>query len=69
MREKKQINKWLKKEIDKYTIIVTYVINSPSLMYRTHRQKINKYIENLENTNNQLYSIDIIKVPPNENRI
>lgn len=69
MREKNRLNKWLKKEIDKNTIIVTYVINSPSLMYRTYRQKINKYIENLENTNNQLYRIDIIKVPPNENRI
>ena len=38
-------------------------------MYRTHRQKISKYIENFENTNNQLYRIDIIKVPPNDNRI
>lgn len=33
-------DKWLKKKIGKYTIIVKYVVNSLSLMYRTSRKSV-----------------------------
>lgn len=46
-------------EIDNSTRIVGDFNNSLALMVRTSRQKVNKEIENLNNTINQLDLIDI----------